>query len=71
MVKNPPANAGDLGSIAGSGRSPEEEMTTHSSTLAWQIPGTGRLAGYSPWHLRVGHNGATGHTQMTFKSVFY
>ena len=42
MVKKPPANAGDLGSIAGSGRSPEEEMTTHSSTLAWQIPGTGR-----------------------------
>ena len=71
MVKNPPANAGDLGSIAGSGRSPEEEMTTHSSTLAWQIPGTGRLAGYSPWHLRVGHNRATGHTHMTFKSVFY
>ena len=25
MVKNPPANAGDLGSIPGSGRSPEEE----------------------------------------------
>ena len=25
MVKNPPANAGDLGSTLGSGRSPEEE----------------------------------------------
>ena len=24
MVKNPPANAGDMGSISGSGRSPEE-----------------------------------------------
>ena len=24
MVKNPPANAGDIGSIPGSGRSPEE-----------------------------------------------
>ena len=24
MVKNPPANAGDVGSIPGSGRSPEE-----------------------------------------------
>ena len=26
MVKNLPANAGDLGSIPGSGRSPEEEI---------------------------------------------
>ena len=24
MVKNPPANAGDMGSVPGSGRSPEE-----------------------------------------------
>ena len=31
-------NAGDLGSIPGSGRSPGEEMATHSSTLAWKIP---------------------------------
>ena len=28
----------------------EEEMTTHSSILAWRIPWTKRsLAGYSPW----------------------
>ena len=44
MVKNPPANAGsarDAGSIPGSGRSPGEEgMATHSSILAWRIPGT-------------------------------
>ena len=41
VVKNPPANAGDAGdvsSIPGSGRSLEEEMTTHSSILAWKIP---------------------------------
>ena len=31
-------NAGDRGLIPGSGRSPEKEMTTHSSTLAWKIP---------------------------------
>ena len=31
-------NAGDLGSIPGSGRSPGEEMATHSSILAWKIP---------------------------------
>ena len=40
MVKNLPANAGDLRdarSIPGSGR--EKEMTTHSSIPAWEIPG--------------------------------
>jgi len=31
-------NAEDLGSIPGSGRSPGEDMATHSSTLAWRIP---------------------------------
>ena len=38
-------NAGDPGSIPGSGRSPKE-MPTHSSILAWRIPWTeepGRL----------------------------
>ena len=30
-------NVGDLGSIPGLGRSPEKEMATHSSTLAWRI----------------------------------
>ena len=47
MVKNPPANAGDVGSIPGLGRLPlEREMATHSSILAWEIPWTedpGRL----------------------------
>ena len=27
----------------------EKEMATHSSILAWRIPGTGSLVGYSPW----------------------
>ena len=43
MVKNLPANegdAGDMGSIPGSGRSPEKEMAAHSSILAWRIPWT-------------------------------
>ena len=38
--KNPPANAGDVGLIPGSVRSPREEMETHSSILAWEIPQT-------------------------------
>ena len=33
-------NAGDVGSIPGLGRSPEEGMATHSSILAWVIPRT-------------------------------
>ena len=40
MVNNPSANAGDVkdaGLIPGSGRSPEEDMTTHSSFIAWRI----------------------------------
>ena len=49
MVKNPPANAGNVreaGLIPGSGRSPEEGRATHSTVLAWEIPWTkesGRL----------------------------
>ena len=38
VVKNPPANAGDTGSIPGSGRSLGEGNATHSSILAWRIP---------------------------------
>ena len=38
VVKNPPANAGDVGSIPGQEDPLEEEMATHSSTLAWRIP---------------------------------
>ena len=36
-------NAGDLGSIPGLGRSPEEGMATHSSILTWRIPWTEEL----------------------------
>ena len=46
LVKHLPANAGDAGSIPGSGRSLgqedplEEEMVTCSRILAWRIPWT-------------------------------
>ena len=52
VVKNPPASTGDMDSIPGSERSPAEgkkEMATYSSILAWEIPWTRSLAGYSPW----------------------
>ena len=37
MVKNVPANVGDMGSILGLEDPLEEEMATHSSILAWKI----------------------------------
>ena len=61
VVKNPPANPGDIrdaGSTLGSEDPPKEEMTTHSSILAYNttilqfLPteshGQRSLAGYSP-----------------------
>ena len=53
VEKNPPANAGDLGSEGPL----EEEMATHSSILAWEIPWTGEPGGLQSMGLqRVGHN---------------
>ena len=58
MVKNPPADAGDAGSIPGSGRSLEREMATHSRILAWRIPWTEDPGEglQSLWLLRTGHD---------------
>ena len=39
-IKNPPANAGDVGSIPGSGRSPGEGNGNPLQYSAWKIPGT-------------------------------
>ena len=40
MVKNPSANAGDMGSIPGWEDPLEKEMVTHSSFLTWEVPWT-------------------------------
>ena len=43
MVKHPPAvvgEAGGVGSVPGSGRSPGKEMAARSSVLAWEVPRT-------------------------------
>ena len=40
VVKNPPANTGDAGSIYALGRCPEGGDGTHSSILIWKIPWT-------------------------------
>ena len=46
MVKNPPASAGDTGSIPGSGRSPGRQPTP--VFLPGESHGQRSLAGYSP-----------------------
>ena len=70
VVKNPPANAGDTGSIPGSERSLEEEMATHSSILAWEIPWTEEPGGLqSLKSQRVGHYLATKQQQQIVKYI--
>ena len=50
-------NVGDPGSIPGSGRSPGDEIATHSSTLAWKIPRMEKPGRLQPMGLqRVGHD---------------
>ena len=44
-VKNPPASAGDTGSIPGLEDPLEKEMATHSSILPWNIPWTEEIGG--------------------------
>ena len=56
--KNPPANAGDAGSIPGSGRSPGEGNGNPPQCFFLENP-TDRGA-WSPWgHKRVGHEWVT------------
>ena len=49
VVKNPPAIAGDVDSIPGSGDPLEKEVAAHSSILAAKSHGQRGLVGYSPW----------------------
>ena len=60
VVKNPPANAGDIryvGLIPGLGRSPAGGLAVHSSILAWRIPWTEEPGGLeSMGSHRVGYN---------------
>ena len=60
VVKNPPANAGDLrdaSSFLGQEDPLEEDTAIHSSILAWRIPWTGEPGGLQSIGLqRVGHS---------------
>ena len=60
MVKNPPANAGDIGdadSSLGQADPLQEEVATHSSIFAWKIPWTEEPGGLQSVGLqRVGQD---------------
>ena len=45
----------------------EKRMATHSSILAWRIPRTESLVGYSPWGRRVGYDWVTNTFTFTMK----
>ena len=61
--KGSPCNAGDPGSIPGSGRSPGGGHGNPLQYSCLENPhGQMSLAGYSPWGLRVGHDWATKHS---------
>ena len=53
--KESTCNAGDVGSIPGSGRSLGDGNGTHVSILAWRIPWTGSLAGFGQTWLNDQH----------------
>ena len=57
MVKASACNAGDLGSIPGSGRAPGEGNANQSNILAWKIPWMEEPGGLQSMGLqRVGHD---------------
>ena len=70
VAKYPPTNAGDLGSIAGSGRSPRGGNGKPTSVfLPGKFHGQRSLVGYSPWgHKKVRHNLVTKQQQKPFKA---
>ena len=45
VVKNLPANAGDIGLILGQKEPLGEEMVAHSTILSWRSPGTAESSG--------------------------
>ena len=62
MVKNPPVNAGDVGSIPGPGRCPRRKWQPTPVFLPGKFHGQRSLVGYSPWGCK--ELDTTGHTHM-------
>ena len=65
VVKNPPTNAGDTrDATPGGPEDPlEEEMATHSSILAWEIPRKKEPGGLCPWGCKESDMTKHTHTQ--------
>ena len=57
VVKNPPANAGDLGSIPALGRSPGEENGNPLQYSSWEIPRTEEPGGLQSMGLEKSQTG--------------
>ena len=66
VVKNPPANAGDTGSIPGLGGSLEEGMATHLVFLPRECRGQWSLVSYSLWSHKESDM-----TECTHTCIFY
>ena len=64
VIKKPPVNAGDMGSIPGLGRSPEAGVATVPSILTWKIPEETEESGrpQSIGSHRIRHDWAWPHT---------
>ena len=61
LLKNLPANPGDLGSVPGLGRSPTGGKGNPLQYSCLGNPWAGSLRGYNPWSRRVRHDLATEH----------
>ena len=72
VIKNLPDNTGDAGSIPGSNRFLEEEMATHFSILAWEIPWREEPGGLQSTGLqRVRHDLETLQQQQSLTEVIW
>ena len=65
LIKNLPADVGDVDLILGQNDPLEEEMAIHSCVLAWRVPWIGEPGGLqSVGSQRVGHDLATTQTPV-------
>ena len=71
MVKNPPASAGDMGLIPGSGRFPGEGYGNPSSILAWEIPCTEEPGGLQSMGLQKSQTQSSNLTTVKIKYAKY
>ena len=71
VVKNSPANAGEMGSVPGLGRSPAEGNDNPLQYSYLENPhGQRSLVGYSPWgHKRAGNDLSTKQQYYLEKSL--